>query len=42
MELGDNVGAISALEQAKISSNKIIDKELKAEIHDLLEKLTAL
>ncbi|MGB1198890.1 MAG: tetratricopeptide repeat protein [Thalassotalea sp.] len=42
VELGDNVGAISALEQAKISSNKIIDKELKAEIHDLLEKLTAL
>lgn len=39
VELGDNVGAIEALEQAKISSNKIIDKELKAEIHDLLEKL---
>ena len=39
VELGDNAGAIEALEQAKISSNKIIDKELKAEIHNLLEKL---
>ncbi|XQW84491.1 tetratricopeptide repeat protein [Thalassotalea piscium] len=39
VELGDNIGAIEALEQAKISCNKIIDKELKAEIHDLLEKL---
>ena len=36
LELGDNVGAIEYLEQAKIHSNKIIDKELKAEIHDLL------
>jgi len=40
VELGDETGAIEHLEQAKISSNKIVDKELKAEIHDLLEKLT--
>ena len=40
VELGDEAGAIEDLEKAKISSNKIVDKELKAEIHDLLEKLT--
>jgi hypothetical protein len=39
VELGDKTGAIEHLEKAKISCNKIIDKELKAEIHDLLEKL---
>ena len=39
VELGDEAGAIEHLEQAKISCNKIADKELKAEIHDLLEKL---
>jgi len=39
VELGDNVGAIEHLEKAKISCNKIVDKELKAEIHDLLEEL---
>ena len=39
VELGDETGAIEHLEKAKISCNKIIDKELKAEIHDLLEKL---
>ena len=39
VELGDNIGAIEHLEQAKISCNKIVDKELKAEIHDLLEEL---
>ena len=39
VELGDNIAAIAHLEQAKISSNKIIDKELKAEIHDLLVEL---
>jgi len=39
VELGDKVGAIEHLEKAKISCNKIVDKELKAEIHDLLEKL---
>jgi hypothetical protein len=38
-ELGDKDGAIEHLEKAKISCNKIIDKELKAEIHDLLETL---
>ena len=39
VELGDETGAVEHLEQAKISCNKIADKELKAEIHDLLEKL---
>ncbi|MBL4899003.1 MAG: tetratricopeptide repeat protein [Colwellia sp.] len=39
VELGDETGAIESLEKAKISCNKIVDKELKAEIHDLLEKL---
>ncbi|MFB1015059.1 MAG: hypothetical protein ACI9C0_001503 [Alteromonadaceae bacterium] len=39
VELGDEVGAIEYLEKAKVSCNKIIDKELKAEIHDLLEAL---
>lgn len=39
VELGDEAGAIEHLEKAKISCNKIVDKELKAEIHDLLEKL---
>lgn len=41
IELGDKLGAIEYLEQAKISCNKIIDKELKAEIHDLLTELKA-
>ena len=39
VELNDKAGAIEALEQAKISCNKIVDKQLKAEIHDLLEEL---
>lgn len=39
VELGDEASAIEDLEKAKVSSNKIVDKELKAEIHDLLEKL---
>lgn len=39
VELGNKTGAIKDLEQAKISCNKIIDKELKADIHNLLEKL---
>jgi hypothetical protein len=39
VELGDKTGAIESLEKAKISCNKISDKELKAEIHDLLEEL---
>lgn len=42
LELGDKAGAIKDLEQAKISSNKIIDKELKSQIHDLLEELTSI
>lgn len=41
VELGDETGAIKHLEKAQISCNKIVDKELKAEIHDLLEKLTS-
>lgn len=36
LELDDKAGAIASLELAKTSSNKIVDKELKAEIHDLL------
>jgi hypothetical protein len=39
VELNDKAGAIAHLEKAKISCNKIIDKALKAEIHDLLEEL---
>lgn len=39
IELDDKAGAIEHLEKAKISCNKIVDKELKAEIHDLLEEL---
>ncbi|KAF7769894.1 hypothetical protein PCIT_a2817 [Pseudoalteromonas citrea] len=39
VELGDKEGAILALEAAKIACNKIIDKQLKAEIHDLLTEL---
>ena len=39
VELGDKTAAIEYLEQAKISCNKIVDKGLKAEIHDLLEAL---
>ncbi len=39
VELDDKTGAIEYLEKAKISCNKIVDKELKAEIHDLLEEL---
>jgi len=39
VELGDKTDAIEHLEKAKISCKEIIDKELKAEIHDLLEEL---
>ncbi|MGJ8692524.1 MAG: tetratricopeptide repeat protein [Thalassotalea sp.] len=39
LEIGDKTAAIEYLEQAKISCNKIVDKELKAEIHDLLASL---
>ncbi|REG84307.1 tetratricopeptide repeat protein [Marinomonas pollencensis] len=38
-EFGDTAGAIASLEKAKINSNKIIDKELKADIHDRLKEL---
>ena len=41
IELGHNDAAIKNLQNAKISANKIEDKELKAEIDDLLAKLLA-
>jgi len=41
VELGEKSDAIEHLEEAKVSCNKIVDKELKSEIHDLLEKLTS-
>ena len=39
VELGDKVSAIEHLKNAKINSNKIADKDLKAEIDALLEEL---
>lgn len=39
IELGQTDAAIKNLQDAKISANKIEDKELKSEIHDLLESL---
>jgi hypothetical protein len=40
IELDDRKGAIASLEKAKVaSSGKIEDKNLKAEIHDLLIEL---
>jgi tetratricopeptide (TPR) repeat protein len=39
VELGEEEKAIEHLEKAKISCNKIADKELKDEIHALLETL---
>jgi hypothetical protein len=39
IELEDTESAVENLNKAKISSNKIEDKELKAEIHDLLTEL---
>ncbi|HAQ49206.1 MAG: tetratricopeptide repeat protein [Glaciecola sp.] len=39
IELGHTDAAIDNLKNAKISANKIEDKELKAEIHDRLEAL---
>ena len=39
LELGQKDEAIKNLQNAKVSANKIEDKELKAEIHDLLESL---
>ena len=41
IELGQTEAAITNLQNAKISCNKIEDKVLKNEIHDLLVKLTA-
>ena len=40
IELGQKNEAIKSLKNAKLSANKIEDKALKAEIHDLLESLT--
>ena len=39
VELGEEESAIEHLEKAKVSCNKIADKELKDEIHALLEAL---
>ncbi|MGB2246474.1 MAG: tetratricopeptide repeat protein [Alcanivorax sediminis] len=39
IELGQTQAAISSLEAAKVNANKIEDKELKAEIDALLERL---
>lgn len=39
VELGDKDSAIEQLEKAQINSNKIPDKDLKAEINDLLLSL---
>ena len=41
IELGQTDAAIENLQTAKISANKIEDKELKAEIDELLESLLA-
>ncbi len=41
IEVGHTDAAILNLQNAKISANKIEDKELKNEIHDLLVKLLA-
>lgn len=40
LELGDVVAATQNLQDAKISANKIADKDLKKEIDDLLKTLT--
>jgi tetratricopeptide (TPR) repeat protein len=39
IELGQTDAAIKNLQEAKINANKIVDKVLKSEIHDLLETL---
>lgn len=39
LELGNKEGAIESLEKAKIASGNIEDKNLKAEIHDVLTEL---
>lgn len=41
VELGQRDAAIKNLQEAKINANKIDDKELKAEIDELLETLLA-
>jgi len=40
IEIGQKEAAISSLQQAKISANKIPDTDLKAEIDQLLQSLT--
>lgn len=40
-ELGQTEAAIESLQNAKISANKIEDKQLKHEIHELLAELTS-
>ncbi|MFB0911747.1 MAG: uncharacterized coiled-coil DUF342 family protein [Oleiphilaceae bacterium] len=40
LELGQTDAAIKNLQDAKVSANKIADRELKEEIDDLLEKLS--
>lgn len=39
VEMGQKDAAIKSLQGAKVSANKIVDKELKAEIDTLLESL---
>jgi hypothetical protein len=41
IELGQTDAAIKNLQDAKISANKIEDKDLKVEIDELLESLLA-
>lgn len=40
IELGQTHKAIASLENAKVSANKIEDKELKIEIDELLNKIS--
>ena len=41
LELDETEAAVKNLQDAKVSANKIADKDLKKEIDDLLETLTA-
>tara|TARA_B110000908_G_scaffold76568_1_gene92145 strand:+ start:298 stop:720 length:423 start_codon:yes stop_codon:yes gene_type:complete len=41
LELGETEAAVKNLQHAKVSANKIADKDLKKEIDELLETLTA-
>jgi len=41
LELGETEAAVKNLQDAKVSANKIADKDIKKEIDDLLETLTA-